>query len=208
MICLNTSREGGSLGITFVITANRISDMFEKVRSNISQAVSYELADPADYYYAVGRPTRAPSQLPPGRGLVKGQVPPLEFQTALPASGQEEGTAPRAPRYDSHSPGAWHGEEAPRIESLPDKIPLHQLLKVQKPYETAGMAKYRVPVGVATDDLTFAINLEDGPHFIVASPMEGGKTSFLLSWMLSLAYHTSPDELEIYTVDTRYGSAV
>ena len=36
--------------------------------------------------------------------------------------------------------------------------------------------------------------------------MEGGKTSFLLSWMLSLAYHTSPDELEIYTVDTRYGS--
>ena len=49
---------------------------------------------------------------------------------------------------------AWHGEEAPRIESLPDKIPLHQLLKVQKPYETAGMAKYRVPVGVATDDLT------------------------------------------------------
>ncbi|MEX3615812.1 type VII secretion protein EssC [Paenibacillus glucanolyticus] len=202
-------REGGSLGITFVITANRISDMFEKVRSNISQAVSYELADPADYYYAVGRPARAPSQLPPGRGLVKGQVPPLEFQTALPASGQDEGRRSAALR-DSirvhHE--SWQGEHAPHIESLPDRIPLHQLLKVQHPYESAGMEKYQVPVGVTTDDLTpFAINLEDGPHFIVASPMEGGKTSFLLSWMLSLAYYTSPDELEIYTVDTRYGSS-
>ena len=97
-------REGGSLGITFIITANRISDMFEKVRSNISQAVSYELADPADYYYAVGRPTRAPSQLPPGRGLVKGQVPPLEFQTAPQLPVRRRGPFGGASRYDSGTP--------------------------------------------------------------------------------------------------------
>lgn len=204
-------REGGSLGITFIITANRISDMFEKVRSNISQAVTFELADPADYYYAVGRPSKAPSQLPPGRGLVKGQVPPLEFQTALPAPGLEEGDRSASLREKIRSyHEAWHGITAPSIESLPDRIPLHVLLEVSKPktHGDSGGANYEVPVGVMTDDLSpFSIHLDDGPHFIVASPMEGGKTSFLLSWMLSLAYHNSPDQLEIYTVDTRYGSS-
>lgn len=200
-------REGGSLGLTFIITANRISDMFEKVRSNISQAVTFELADPADYYYAVGRPSRAPSQLPPGRGLVKGQVPPLEFQTALPASGSDEGDRSSALREMIRLlQEGWQGEAAPAIESLPEQIALYPLLKSYSGGETTSSI-YRVPVGVVTDDLApFTINLQDGPHFIVASPMEGGKTSFMLSWLLSLTYHTSPEQLEIYTVDTRYGS--
>lgn len=203
-------REGGSLGITFVISANRISDMFEKVRSNISQAVSFELADPADYYYAVGRPTRAPSQLPPGRGLVKGQVPPLEFQTALPATGKDEGERSAELRVLIASlKSSWNGDIAPSIDPLPEKVGLSELLKMDQPYERiACTAKYQVPVGLSTDDLSpFLVNLQEGPHFVVASPMEGGKTSFLLSWMLSLAYHASPEELEIYTVDTRYGSS-
>ncbi|WP_442950390.1 type VII secretion protein EssC [Paenibacillus sp. DMB20] len=203
-------REGGSLGITFVITANRISDMFEKVRSNISHAVSFELADPADYYYAVGRPSRAPSQLPPGRGLVKGQVPPMEFQTALPAPGQDEGQRSAELRsLIQRISASWSGERAPSINPLPEKISLSELLRMDQPYEqVSGAGRFQVPVGLSTDDLSpFLVNLEEGPHFIVASPMEGGKTSFLLSWMLSLALHASPEELEIYTVDTRYGSS-
>lgn len=203
-------REGGSLGMTFVISANRISDMFEKVRSNISQAVSYELADPADYYYAVGRPSRAPSQLPPGRGLIKGQVPPLEFQTALSASGQDEGQrSSELRRLIAQMKDTWSGEVAASIDPLPEKIALSELLKMDQPYEhISRSARYQVPIGLSTDDLApFLVNLQEGPHFIVASPMEGGKTAFLLSWMLSLAYHSSPDELEIYTVDTRYGSS-
>lgn len=203
-------REGGSLGITFVISANRISDMFEKVRSNISQAVSFELSDPADYYYAVGRPSKAPSQLPPGRGLIKGQVPPLEFQTALSASGQDEGERSSELRgLIARLKSTWDGEQAPSINPLPEKVALSELLRVDQPYERiSGTSKYQVPVGLSTDDLSpFLVNLQEGPHFIVASPMEGGKTSFLLSWMLSLAYHASPDALEIYTVDTRYGSS-
>ncbi|MBO2944181.1 type VII secretion protein EssC [Paenibacillus sp. F411] len=202
-------REGGSLGITFIISANRISDIFEKVRSNISHALSFELADPSDYYYAVGRPTKAPSQLPPGRGLVKGQVPPLEFQSALPAPGRDEGERSAALRKQiqqlSHS---WSGEKAPAILSLPEKIQLHELLDMDQPYsQAAHQASRQVTLGLTTDDLDpFNLSLEEGPHFIIGSPMEGGKTSFMLSWMLSMALHSSPEELELYTVDTRYGS--
>lgn len=203
-------REGGSLGMTFVISANRVSDMFEKVRSNISHAVSFELADPADYYYAVGRPSRAPSQLPAGRGLVKGQVPPLEFQAALPAPGQDEAQrSAELRRRIQQISESWGGDKAPSIKALPETISLSELLNIEHPYEqTPGASKLKVPVAISTDDLSpVLINLEEGPHFLVASPMEGGKTSFMLSWMLSLALHSSPEELELYTADTRYGSS-
>lgn len=115
-------REGGSLGITFVLTANRVTDVFEKFRSNIPNAVSFELSDPSDYYYAVGRPSKAPSQLPPGRGLVKGQVPPLMFQAALPSSGADEGKRSSALRRTiAEIRQGWTGEEAPQIAPLPGR---------------------------------------------------------------------------------------
>lgn len=201
-------REGGSLAITFIITANRVTDIFEKVRSNIPQAVSFELADPSDYYFAVGRPTKAPAQLPPGRGLVKGAVPPLEFQTALPSSGPDETERILRLRAEMKAiKEAWYGKEAPPIRPLPEIVRLPELLQDPErraPEGSEGL--YRVPVGLRLDDLEpFLIDLKEGPHFVVASPMESGKTSFLSSWMLSLAYHVSPENLHIYGVDTRFG---
>lgn len=89
-------REGGSLGITFVLTANRVTDIFEKFRSNIQNAVSFELSDPSDYYYAVGRPSKAPSQ-----------------SASWPRS--SEGTSPTA-----DVPGRFcHLQERTRVNDLP-----------------------------------------------------------------------------------------
>ncbi|MNW23486.1 ESX-1 secretion system protein EccCa1 [compost metagenome] len=201
-------REGGSLGITFIITANRITDLFEKFRSNIPNAVSFELADPSDYYYAVGRPAKIPGPMIPGRALLKGQVPPLEFQTALPSSGEDETKrSSNLRQWIRKIAECWEGSTAPEILPLPEKVQLADLLASwNRPdgWETA--QPYHVPVGLQSDDLEpFLLNLKEGPHFLVGSPMEGGKTSFLMSWILSLAYYNSPTRLEIYTVDTRYG---
>lgn len=202
-------REGGSLAITFVITANRVTDIFEKVRSNIPNAVSFELADPSDYYFAVGRPMKAPSQLPPGRGLVKGAIPPLEFQTALPSGGLDETERIMALRNQMKALRAvWHGKEAPPIRPLPELVKLSDLVHAaDNPRAIVEDEPFNVPVGIRSDDLEpFCIDLKEGPHFVVASPMESGKTSFLASWMLSLAYHASPEQVHIYAVDTRYRS--
>lgn len=201
-------REGGSLGITFIITANRITDVFEKFRSNIPNAVSFEMSDPSDYYYAVGRPAKTPGPLIPGRALVKGHVPPLEFQTALPSPGEDE--AERSARLRRNIAGIvqeWKGKHAPAILPLPERIPLSELLQQwDRTSGPSGALPYEVPVGLQSDDLEpFLLNLKEGPNFIVGSPMEGGKTSFLMSWIISLAYYTSPDQLEVYTIDTRYG---
>ncbi|KAF6580622.1 type VII secretion protein EssC [Paenibacillus sp. EKM211P] len=201
-------REGGSLGITFIITANRITDVFEKFRSNIPNAVSFELADPSDYYYAVGRPAKTPGPLIPGRALVKGHVPPLEFQTALPSPGEDE--AERSAQLRRNIAGiaqGWKGKHAPAILPLPERIPLLELLQQwDRTSGPSGALPYEVPVGLQSDDLEpFLLNLKEGPNFIVGSPMEGGKTSFLMSWIISLAYYTSPDQMQVYTIDTRYG---
>ena len=174
-------REGGSLGITFILTANRVTDVFEKFRSNIPNAVSFELSDPSDYYYAVGRPSKAPSQLPPGRGLVKGQVPPLMFQAALPSSGEDEGKRSSALRgLIAEIRDSWSGEEAPQIAPLPEEVKLKDLLGGTGAFAQAGeFSTVNVPVGLLTDDLEpFLLNLREGPHFMVTSPMEGGKTTF------------------------------
>ncbi|MWV43426.1 type VII secretion protein EssC [Paenibacillus sp. HJL G12] len=203
-------REGGNLGITFMITSNRISDIFEKVRSNIANSATFELADAADYYYAVGRPARPPGTMPPGRGLVKGHVPPLEFQAALPSTGDDEAGRSIALRnrigtIAQHYPNV----DVPKIEKLPERIQLQELMPHLASFKPSmqGNTSFKVPIGLYTDDLEpFELDLLEGPHFIIASPMEGGKTSFMLAWMLSLAYHYSPEQLHLYTVDSRYGS--
>ncbi|MCM3782839.1 type VII secretion protein EssC [Neobacillus mesonae] len=201
-------REGTSLGITFVVTANRITDIFEKIRSNITNAITFEMADPSDYYYAVGRPARTPNGFPPGRGLVKGQTPPLEFQAVLPVSGTDE--AERADQLRSligTIRDTFKGTEAQKIEPLPDVITLEEVIKnTSRTLSQEHRDVFNVPVGLMTDDLeVFNISLREGPHFMVASPLESGKTSFMQTWMLSLAYHYSPEELHMYSIDTRYG---
>ncbi|MDO7905722.1 type VII secretion protein EssC [Paenibacillus sp. JX-17] len=198
-------REGAGMGITFLITANRVTDIFEKFRSNIPNALTFELSDPSDYYYAVGRPSRIPGQLPPGRGIIKGQIPPLEFHAALPASGIDEGVRSDAMRHAiSRMRDEWPGAEAPPIKPLPEIVHLNTLLKKDAAARTT--TTLRVPIGLMSDDLQpFHMDLREFSHAMIGSPMEGGKTSMLVSWMLSLAYHASPEELELYTIDTRYG---
>nr|WP_220186049.1 type VII secretion protein EssC [Paenactinomyces guangxiensis] len=199
-------RVGGSFGIHFVITTNQITDMFDRVRNNFSLGVSFELADPGDYYFAVGRVKAPLVNLPEGRGLVKGNVPPLEFQTALPSTGIDEIERTRTLRQLIQTlSDSWRGKRPKVIETLPETIELEKLLSrhAKDPYQ-ANISSLRVPVALSMEDLTpYYVNLKDGPYFVVGSSIEGGKTSFLQTWILSLAYFNSPAQIEIYAVDFR-----
>ncbi|WP_019120056.1 FtsK/SpoIIIE domain-containing protein [Brevibacillus massiliensis] len=199
-------REGGSVGIYFVVTANRITDIFDRVRSSFALGVSFELADPSDYYFAVGRPAKPPVNLPEGRALIKGCVPPLEFQTALPTKGADETQRTNELRdLVRRMDEAWLGVRPKEIRSLPETVLLEELLRQPRTGsgEQAGR-RLKVPVGIDADDLTlFEIDLAEGPYFLVGSPIEGGKTSFLLTWLLALSYQLSPRQLEVYAIDFR-----
>jgi S-DNA-T family DNA segregation ATPase FtsK/SpoIIIE len=209
-------REGPGFGIYFVVSANRVSDIFDKIRSNFSLAFSFELADPSDYYFAVGRPVKPLNRAPEGRGLVKGSVPPLEAQIALPAKGSDEFQRTLQIRQTvQQMKEAWTEELAYRIPMLPDRFPLRDLLEnksavpVQENKVTfsGNELVLKVPVALETEDLLpFKADLLEGPYFLIGSRMEGGKTSLLLSWLLSLASVNSPDKMEMYLVDFRRSS--
>jgi DNA segregation ATPase FtsK/SpoIIIE, S-DNA-T family len=199
-------RTGVGFGIHFIVTMNQLSDMFDRVRNNFSLGVSFELADPSDYYYAVGRLRKPPVSLPEGRGFVKGQVPPLEFQSAIPSEGEDEIERSRTLREKVQLlSDAWTGKRPKEIGSLPEVVELQELI-VKHEENEASLNHLEAPVAISMDDLTpFYVSLKDGPYFVVGSPVEGGKTSFLQTWMLSLSYFYSPDEIEFYLVDFRLG---
>ncbi|WP_223067440.1 type VII secretion protein EssC [Paenibacillus caui] len=196
-------REGGAAGIRFLITAGRYGDIPEKTRSSISQTAALELGDYGDYFYAVGRVSAPAGQMVRGRGYMKGH-PPVEFQTALPVGGSSE--YERAERLRAEIAGMDRnrkGDKPARIQAMPAKVNLRELLPVGR-LQVQKAAAVPVPVGIAVEDLgPIQVRLDSGPHFIVGAPMGGGKTSFLESWILSLAWHIPPARLGVYMIEAR-----
>lgn len=192
-------REGASLGMYFVITANTVTDIYDRVRSNIPSAIAFELAEPSDYYAAVGRPTIPPVNLPEGRGLVKGHIPPLMFQAALASKGDTEAVRTSGLRSIVQKISqTWDGDPAIAIPMLPAEIPLKPLLRACEVKE----ASQSISVGLETDYLTeFEVSLSDGPYFLFSGRIEGGKTTALNTMMLSLATKMKPQDLQIYLID-------
>jgi len=198
-------RTGSSFGIHFIVTTNQISDMYDRVRNNFSLAVSFELADPTDYAFAVGRLKTPPVNLPEGRAFVKGQVPPLEFQTALPSEGQDEIERASILRDKIQAiANTWRGNRPKSIDPLPELVELDELLAKHASDPGRQLSPLKAPVAISMEDLTpYYVSLKDGPYFVVGTPIEGGKTSFLQTWILSLAYFHSPEQLEVYAIDFR-----
>lgn len=57
--------------------------------------------------------------------------------------------------------------------------------------------------GTKLDGSPFAADLSDGPHWIVAGQTGSGKSVYMNSLLMSIMYHSSPKELEIYAVDPK-----
>lgn len=191
-------REGASLGIYFVLTCNKVSDLMEKVRSSFPNALAFELADPSDYHYAVGRLAKTPGELPPGRGFVKGKIPPLSFQIALAAGGGMESERARLQRDRYRElAAAWHGDKPEPIRTLPQAVLLSEIAAA--PDRSDGLT-----IGLMAENLKpFALQLSDGPYFLIAGPMECGKTSMLTAIAQASASCYGTEELALYGCDFR-----
>lgn len=57
--------------------------------------------------------------------------------------------------------------------------------------------------GTRLDGTTFATDLSEGPHWIVAGQTGSGKSVYMNSLLMSIMYHSSPEELEIYAIDPK-----
>lgn len=57
--------------------------------------------------------------------------------------------------------------------------------------------------GTKLDGTPFAADLSEGPHWIVAGQTGSGKSVYMNSLLMSIMYHSSPKELEIYAIDPK-----
>lgn len=197
------AREGGNLGIHLVLTATSPSAIKMKISSNITLAVALQLADASDYATVVGRTGGLVPAAVVGRGLIKG-TPPLEFQTALPASGATDAERTTALKHLIRQMEPCQ-PRARAIPTLPDVVALADLIppsETYPPLDTA--AALAVPLGLDVEDLTpVTVDLYDGPHFIIAGPAQSGKTTLLQSWLIALAHRFPPARAQLYLVDFR-----
>ena len=201
-------REGGPYGIHWVLMGDRAGDVPTSISSVVARRIALRLADANEYAMVLGtmiRPESAQS-LPPGRGWI-GQ-PPLAFQAASPSgAGQESEELDALQRMAAEMNTAWTGPRPAPVEVLPASLPLERLLpSVARPDPEA--RDLAVPMGwddarlvPATVDL-----VRDGPHFLVASTPQGGKTTLLATWAIALAHRNSPQQVQFVLVAGRRNS--
>jgi len=201
----NLIRDGGSYGLHFVLTMTSPSELKPRLANSISLAATYHLATP-DYGMAVG-PTGGLVPAPlPGRGLIKG-TPLLEFQTALPVRGNTDPECALALKALMEQMGqAWQGQPRPRaFAPVPAVVGLSQIVTPTDQWLAPPLAGLASTFAIHLDDpdQPFAVDLRDGPYFLVAGTPQSGKTTLLQSWILSLAERYPPSRLLLYLVDFR-----
>jgi S-DNA-T family DNA segregation ATPase FtsK/SpoIIIE len=195
-------REGGNLGIHLILTATGPSVVKTKISGNLTAAVALRLADKGEYSTAVGRTGGMEPAATAGRGLAKGN-PPLEFQTALPTAGATEAERSASLKALIERLALACSPCARPVPMLPDIVPLCDLLPPKDAWpRPPADGSLPVPIGLDVEDLEpFVLDLNEGPHFLVAGPAQTGKTTFLQSWLLALAEQFPPSRLRLYLAD-------
>jgi len=195
-------QEGGSAGIHFVLTATGQGQIRTRVSSNVSLVLALELAEVSDYSVLVGRTWGFYPPNIPGRGLVKG-TPPLEFQAAFPARGDTESDRARRISEFAHEVGEkWKGVRAPKVPTLPERLYLSEVLSIEEREVKGTTPCTRIPLGLdAYEFEPFCVDLEEGPHFLIAGPTQSGKTTLLQTWLLSLCALNTPQAVGLFLVD-------
>ncbi|PEB74185.1 type VII secretion protein EssC [Bacillus thuringiensis] len=187
-------RESSTYGISFHLSLNQTTDMFDRVRNNIPMAISFELQDRTEYYSLVGRPNFPLIDVPSGRGLAKGQPPEL-FQAALPFIGENElEYSKQLKTIIQKMNGAWTGEKAKSIPMVPKQLFIEDMLEQSE--------SSQICVGIETEDIRLQnFSLEEMTNIFIGGRIEGGKTSLLQTLIFSLTYQHAPEEIELFMID-------
>jgi S-DNA-T family DNA segregation ATPase FtsK/SpoIIIE len=195
---ITLSREGANYGIYLVYTANSTTGVRYKVMQNIKGAIAFELNDKGDYSAIVGRLDGLSLPKIIGRGFVKGN-PPIEFQSALYATGDDEKQRVGIVRKTAFEMNAvWKGKTATPIPIMPDHITFENV-------RSAFAERTVIPLGINYSDIKMtSVDLGDNYSFLVTGGISSGKSEYLqgLLKLVSVQYPTT----RIYVFDsTKHG---
>ncbi len=115
------SREGASVGIYLLISANRHAAIRVQMVANLKTQYALHLIDQTENADIVGRTKLKVDEIP-GRGLVKLDNPQL-FQTYQPAAGKDGLKILESIRTEAKAmKAAWHGKVPEAIPMVPDEF--------------------------------------------------------------------------------------
>ena len=166
------AREGGSLGVFLVISAHTSSVVKYKIMSNVKRVLALQLTDKSEYAALIGKGAIEPMSIP-GRGLFKSEIP-LEFQTALPARGENDvEQSVQIRNICSKMCMNWNGMIAKKVPVVPPILTLKQFYALCKQDLCEGKVLC-LPVGIAIDEVKpVYLELETSRQLLITGQSKG-----------------------------------
>lgn len=156
---IKLAREGASYGIYLIATTGSNGGISFKITANIKSNIALQMKDKTEYVSVVGKTDGLEPENTDGRGLVKGNPFALEFQTALPAYGNDDTEVLENIKADIAAASSQFSDfKAKVIPIMPETIP----------YGTVSCPG--IALGLEKKDVTpVELNLEEIPHYMVVS---------------------------------------
>lgn len=182
---LRLTREGGNYGIFLLTSASNPLAMGYKLQQNIKMCLALQMADKSDYQGIVGKTGGLEPENLEGRGLVKA-MPPVEFQTALPAKGVTE--AERIGKIKAcavEMNEKYGGKTAAAIPVMPQEISF------------GSIAGEGVALGLSTGEITPVYLPDERMHYFPIVGLPGSGKSNALA-LLARQNAEKPDGKVVY----------
>ncbi|MBV7336096.1 NACHT domain-containing protein [Chloroflexi bacterium TSY] len=209
------ARQGKAYGIHFLITATRLNVLSSKLYSLFTERLTFKLSDATEYGGIVGSGAGELEEIA-GRGLVRLDRRPLNFQVALPPGtvdkqGQVRGEARQvrllAEKMNALLDQSSHRYQQPlRIDALPKASSFRQVLA--ELHDLRIESNFIDGLKAKTAQL-WARNAsaEEADWLYVTLGIASGKSELLMTLIVGLALNYSPDILNFVLVDYKGGGA-
>jgi len=219
-VLLPLARRSLSVGISLAVATNIPSAMPDRLFNLFGERLTLRQTDRDRYMEIVGRGAVELDEIG-GRGYVRHDRRPLEFQAALPVGSFADGRPLRAEGDDLAELATrmkarlvdlrWRRPGPDPVEILDNTVPLAGLLEDTPPAD--GGPPLTVLGQNARLDRVLIDLSEVGPHMLIVGPPQSGKTTALRTLLLSLAERYEPSRARMVLVDLmqgrlfRYGEA-
>lgn len=194
------SREGGTLGISLVITATNYSSIRYKMVSNFKLSIALNCIDKAEYSNIFGSTKVQPENIK-GRGLVKLDGI-YEFQTALPeGEGSEVERSSSIKQLVKRKNSLWTGARAKIIPFIPKVLKLTEVL--QELANEKQLSGYKFIAGLSFDEMEYTfVDLAENPIINVMGKGKTGKTNMMKSIAFTLDKNNALENFQLYLIDS------
>ncbi|MBE2193044.1 MAG: hypothetical protein IAE83_02620 [Anaerolinea sp.] len=230
---ISAIRDARSNGIHFIVTAQNIGAIPNKLYNQFTERMTFKLADTTEYSSVVGR-VAIPLPDISGRGYIQVENMPLEMQVALPivVTQQElhEGLddTKKLSQLILKMRKHWGDRPRPLSIDLVRALSLSELFSLEDgvTYDTVDKfpilewwrksrdpksAEWMVaPVGLVTGNKVRSLKFEanaDGVHGMVAGTTGSGKSELLLTVVAGMALRYDPSVVNFILADYKGGTA-